>query len=136
MTVMTLFTENKVFTTEKIDSLKSYQIINESVLNNCSAYVEKLENGEKIAKGNVTEVGLLNYLTKQGTDVETALQTKTQNGFFEFLIPFSSSRKRATSAVRNSHSKKVSVFVKGAPEIVIDLCDRYLAENGVEEDLD
>jgi hypothetical protein len=33
-------------------------------MNNCSAYVEKLENGEKMAKGNVTEVGLLNFLTK------------------------------------------------------------------------
>jgi magnesium-transporting ATPase (P-type) len=106
------------------------------VIYNCSAYVEKLENGEKVAKGNVTEVGLLNYFTKQGIDVDASLQKKTQNGFFEFLIPFSSSRKRATSAVRNPRTKQVSVFVKGAPEIVIDLCDRYLAENGEEEDLD
>ncbi len=136
MTVMTLFTEDKVFTTEKVDSLQSYDIISECVLYNCSAYVEKLESGVKVAKGNVTEVGLLNYLTKQGVDVEAGLKQKTQDGFFEFLIPFSSSRKRATSAVRNPRSKKVSVYVKGAPEIVIDLCDRYLGENGKEEDLD
>jgi magnesium-transporting ATPase (P-type) len=52
------------------------------------------------------------------------------------LIPFSSSRKRATSAIQNPRTKNVSVFVKGAPEIVIDLCDRYIGENGEEEDLD
>lgn len=77
MTVMTLFAENKVYTQEPVNSLKSYNLISECVLNNCSAYVEKLDNGEKVAKGNVTEVGLLNYLTKQGTDVEFGLKNKT-----------------------------------------------------------
>lgn len=64
MTVMTLFTENKIYTSESISSLKSFKQISDCVLFNCSAYVEKIETGEKIAKGNVTEVGLLNYLTK------------------------------------------------------------------------
>ena len=77
MTVMTLFAENKTFTSEKIDNLQSYKLLSESVIYNCSAYVEKLENGEKVAKGNVTEVGLLNYFTKQGIDVESNLHKKT-----------------------------------------------------------
>ena len=77
MTVMTLYAENKLYTTEKVDQLKSYKLISECVLYNCSAYVEKLENGDKVAKGNVTEVGLLNYLTKQGTDVESGLKSKS-----------------------------------------------------------
>jgi magnesium-transporting ATPase (P-type) len=52
------------------------------------------------------------------------------------MVPFSSSRKRATTAVRNSKTKNVSVYVKGAPEIVIDLCDRFINEDGEEDDLD
>jgi len=73
MTVMTLYAENKMHTTERISELQSFDLISECVLYNCSAYVEKVDSGEKIAKGNVTEVGLLNYLTKQGIDVESGL---------------------------------------------------------------
>jgi len=61
---------------------------------------------------------------------------KESNGFVEFMIPFSSSRKRATSAIRSPRlGGQVSVFCKGAPEIVLDLCDRYVAKNGEEVDL-
>jgi len=52
------------------------------------------------------------------------------------MIPFSSSRKRATAAVNNPRLKEVSVFVKGAPEIVIELCDTYYGKNGEIVDLD
>lgn len=46
------------------------------------------------------------------------------------MIPFSSSRKRATSAVKNPRlgEDKYSVFCKGAPEIVIELCDSILKD--------
>ena len=47
------------------------------------------------------------------------------------MIPFNSSRKRACTAVRHpDDANLVRVFVKGAPEIVIDLCDRYFTSNG------
>jgi magnesium-transporting ATPase (P-type) len=52
------------------------------------------------------------------------------------MIPFSSSRKRATAAINNPRLNEISVFVKGAPEIVMDLCDTYHAKNGKVEELD
>ncbi len=51
-------------------------------------------------------------------------------------IPFNSKRKRACTAVRHpTDQNKVRVFLKGAPEIVIDYCNKYFNEQGEEVDL-
>ena len=45
-------------------------------------------------------------------------------------------RKRACTAVRHpTLENTVRVFVKGAPEIVIDLCDKFFDKDGNEQDL-
>lgn len=47
------------------------------------------------------------------------------------VIPFNSGRKRACTAVRlHNDPNTVRVFVKGAPEIVIDYCDQYFNKEG------
>jgi len=47
------------------------------------------------------------------------------------IIPFSSRRKRATTAVRHPEDpNKVRVFTKGAPEIVMDFCDKAFDSAG------
>jgi magnesium-transporting ATPase (P-type) len=51
-----------------------------------------------------------------------------------FDIPFSSSRKRATSVIRLPNGD-IRVFVKGAPEIVIEMCEKFHAENGAVQNL-
>ena len=95
-----------------------------------------MEARGRIAKGNVTEVGLLNHLMRSKVEIEALMQNKEAPGFVEFMIPFSSSRKRATSAVRNPRlNGSVHVFCKGAPEIVIELCDRFIGKDGEEKDL-
>ena len=43
-------------------------------------------------------------------------------------------RKRQTTAVRLS-SGKVRVFVKGAPEIILELCQKMLDSKGMESEL-
>jgi Ca2+ transporting ATPase len=41
------------------------------------------------------------------------------------LVPFSSSRKRATTALSHpDNSKLIRVFCKGAPEIVLQFCSK------------
>jgi magnesium-transporting ATPase (P-type) len=47
-------------------------------------------------------------------------------------IPFNSKRKKATCAlIENVGGQKIiRVYVKGAPEFVIGLCNQYLLENG------
>ena len=92
---------------------------------NSTAFVETEASGSKVVKGNVTEVGLLKYLMSSKIDVESFAEDKEQEGFVQFTIPFNSMRKRQTTAVKLS-SGKVRVFVKGGPEIVIELCSRKL----------
>lgn len=80
-----------------------------------------MENGELVSKGNVTECGMINYLLKQGAPVKETLDRRESENLIEFSIPFSSSRKRATTAVKEGED--IRVFCKGAPEILIELCD-------------
>ena len=86
--------------------------------------------------GNVTEVGLINYLIRSEIDVGTLYSMKDSPDFVEFTIPFSSKRKRATSVVKNQRiSGSISVFCMGAPEIVIEHCDTLIGVNGKVEAL-
>jgi P-type E1-E2 ATPase len=95
MTVMTIFTENAITDGIKYADLADRQVCEtlcQSVAWNCSAFVETEANGEKVCKGNVTEVGMLNYLMNSGVDVEQYIRDK--DGKMEMQIPFDSKRKR------------------------------------------
>lgn len=66
MTVMGLFAMNA-----EQDITKDHQVeklLQQCVLFNCSAHVE-IENGKVVAKGNVTECGMINYLLKHNVPV-------------------------------------------------------------------
>ena len=53
-------------------------------------------------------------------------------------IPFNSKRKKATTAVLlpGGHDDTVRVFVKGAPEYMLDLCTEFIASDGAVKKLD
>ena len=51
---------------------KSGPFIAEAVLFNSSSHIEQ-ENGRQVAKGNVTEVGLINYLMSSKIDADVLL---------------------------------------------------------------
>ena len=134
MTVMAHFINNRIALNEPMVESETTKLIAESICYNCSAFIEA-EGDKKVAKGNVTEVGLLNHITRSKMNAEEFLAQKDADGFAEFFIPFSSSRKRATAVIRNPRTGGVTVFCKGAPEIVMEFCDKILAENGNETDL-
>ncbi len=70
-------------------------------------------------------------MIKSEVDVGTLYNLKEAPDFVEFTIPFSSTLKRATSVVQNPRiGGIISVFCKGAPEILIDHCDKLLGVNG------
>lgn len=47
------------------------------------------------------------------------------------IIPFNSRRKKACTVVRHPDDKNVvRVFCKGAPEIVIETCDKFINKEG------
>ena len=99
------------------------------MLFNCSAFVEHEKSGLNAVKGNVTEVGLIKFLMNSRVDVVSMLDMKKDESFIELQIPFNSHRKRQTTAVRHKNGK-IRVYVKGAPEIVIERCSRMIDKNG------
>jgi magnesium-transporting ATPase (P-type) len=62
-------------------------------------------------------------------EVESLIHRRGQDGTFEFQIPFNSSRKRQTSAVRLTNGN-VRVFLKGGPDFIIDKCSHTLDAQG------
>jgi Ca2+ transporting ATPase len=95
MTVMALYAEDIITSGSEDKGLLNRSICDtlaQSVLWNCSAFVETELDGSKICKGNVTEVGMVNYLMKSGVDVEKYISEK--EGKIEMQIPFDSKRKR------------------------------------------
>lgn len=128
---MKFFTMDQVFEGRPMNfsQMKTAQLMSEGVLFNCSARVEKNDNGELETKGNCTEQGLIKFLMEVGVDTYENIMKKTDN--ILQIIPFNSKRKRACTAVRHPDDQGTCrTFLKGAPEIVIPFCTKYLNENG------
>lgn len=133
MTVVKLWANGKVLDSEvtSAEQITDKTLLAETILFNCSAVID--QNGTP--KGNCTEVGIITYMLKLGIDAQRMLQAKEDN--IETKIPFNSKRKRATIAIAHPDDiNKVRVFVKGAPEIVINNCDKYIDESGEAAALD
>lgn len=132
MTVVQLWANNQILTSSSVDAEKilDKKLLGESILYNCSAVVE-----DGVASGNCTEVGIIKYIMTLGIDAQRTLNSKSDNMLS--LIPFNSKRKRATTVIQHpDDAQKVRVFCKGAPEIVIDYCTKFVNETGEEVDID
>ena len=69
MTVQSAFLESEVMNGESnpgINSLASADDIMKAVIFNSTAFIQTEENGTDSYQGNVTEVGLIKYLTESG----------------------------------------------------------------------
>ncbi len=75
--------------------------------------------------GDPTEGSLL-VLGKKGQLVEEQLQ---KNFTFVHELPFDSDRKRMTVIHKNNINRKIEAYAKGAPDLLLKVCDRIL-ENG------
>jgi len=51
-------------------------LISESIIYNSTAYIETNENGVKETTGNVTEVGLIKYLTSSKVNTEKMIEQR------------------------------------------------------------
>lgn len=140
MSVQEFYVNDRVIKGDKFASLASdpsHDFIVQSVLYNSSAYVDEKPDPltgvkRKVAIGNVTECGLINYLLASNVDCEELISHRKRPNFLQFDIPFDSGRKRATSVVQLPNGN-VRVFVKGAPEVVIEMCDYFHTINGVQD---
>jgi len=140
MTVCEGFFEDSIAegqTNKGLKQQKTGDLVAQTICFNSSAYIETLANGEKKTKGNVTEVGIIDYLQRAGFDCETMLKQRDQELETLFTIPFSSQRKRATNVIKNPYNPgQVRVYVKGAPDMCIQLCDKMVGGDGESIDMD
>ena len=79
----------------------SYELITESIVYNSTAFIEGSEHGgAKETSGNVTEVGLIKYLTSSKVNCEKMIEQREKNEVV-FKLPFNSKRKRSTTVIRH-----------------------------------
>ena len=110
------------------DSDLELLLITGALCNNASLEPREEKNSWEIM-GDPTEGALVVSAAKGGFEKETLEKTFPRIG----EIPFTSERKRMTTIHRTPEGEIIA-HVKGAPEVVLDLCDKIF-ENGKEKKL-
>lgn len=101
--------------------------IRECIIYNCEAKVE-MGTTTYVPVGNGTEIGLLRFL--QDADVPIHLHTNFKNGRTKMISPHTPDRKRSAIALESPQRQgKVVIYVKGAPEIILNYCKDMLSTN-------
>lgn len=91
-----------------------------------ASYEEKIM-GEPLSSGDPTEIALLK--AAWGTGIRKADMDKEYVRTYE--IPFDSDRKRMTVVVKNKKGESY-IFIKGAIDVILDLCDKQLTSEGIQ----
>jgi Ca2+-transporting ATPase len=118
------------------DIAKPYiEVLSEAIAINSTAEMVAMEDGTREFVGSKTEVALLNFYKQQLVplgvaehhDVRTQCVVANQ-------IPFDSARKRMATTIK--HKNTTRLHVKGASEIILDLCDKKIDVDGKIKALD
>lgn len=106
-------------------SPQTLESIKGGILYNCDARVE-MDATTYVPVGNPTEVGFLKFL--QDADIPIHLLIQRKNGRIRASVPFSSEKKRSAIALEDpDRPGVVVVHVKGAPEVILELCQSMVA---------
>ena len=107
---------------------ETLELIKESIMYNCEARVE-MDATTYVPVGNATEVALLKFLQDAEVPVHLLIQKKLDR--IRAVLPFSSEKKRsAVAMVHPDRPNEVMIYVKGAPENVLNLCGRQIDKQG------
>lgn len=107
---------------------RELELVRANMAVNSTAEVSKDENNELVTIGNPTEVALLKWMHKNGPDYEVY----RDNAVYLHQEPFSTETKRMVSTVILNENEQPIRFIKGAPEVVLAMCDS-IAGDGTEE---
>ena len=113
----------------------------ENALLNNDAFLTTNADNREVGVGSAIEVAMLkwarllgvNYLTMREQTPQLKQDDGSSTGILKFY-PFHSDRKRSSCLVRLSNGK-YRLYVKGAPEMVIRLCDDMILPDGSKKEL-
>jgi P-type Ca2+ transporter type 2C len=103
------------------------QLVIENIAVNSTAHLDIADPVKPKTLGNPTEAALLLWLHKQNI----SYLEKRENVDFLEQLTFSTERKYMASMVYSPVLKKKVLYVKGAPEIVLKLCNNALCKEGL-----
>ena len=140
MTITNIFYDNQIFNVEGtgynpegefyVDGKKSKPdelILEIGVLCNNATLTE--ENGQYSIIGDPTEGSLIVLGKKGGLNEE---ELKKDHDFLKEL-PFDSERKRMSVIFENKKNLQKEVYVKGAPDLLLNVCDRIIEGGKIRE---
>ena len=109
-----------------------YDTLAASIASNSRAELGKdLPNDRTEIIGNKTEGAMLIFLRKLGVDYRELRNSLDKVKTF----PFSSAKKRMSTLVRSSGNEG-HLYTKGASEIIAEMCNSYLANDGTTQTID
>lgn len=103
---------------------ENLELIRQNMAVNSTAEVFQEKDGTVAAIGNPTEAALLKWLHQNGTDYQEcrkSAEVKDQ-------MPFSTERKYMQTIASVGNTSQTVKFVKGAPEILLDMCDSIASD--------
>jgi len=131
MEVVNFYTQNIFVLNSRKNTLMQCELDNsiiekiiESIVYNSQAHIEMTDNSFYLPIGNGTEVSLIKWLQDAEIPVHEVMAQK--EGRVLAQVPFDSKMKRSIIAVQHPYlSDTVRIYVKGAPEIVLQNCTSH-----------
>ncbi len=112
---------------KELDDSSLSRTICESIAVNSTAFLDRSDPAKTIVLGNPTEGALLLWLTAQRKNYD-ALRKECP---VSDQLTFSTERKYMATLIYSPFHKKNILYVKGAPEIVLGLCQDVLTPEGL-----
>lgn len=117
-------------TQNRMSVVRSHFVCDEATVLDCvavnsTAELSKKADGSTTGIGNPTEAALLTWITTQCTADYAILRSEWDIISRE---PFSTQTKYMSTTARNIRDGRVVKFIKGAPEIVMDMCGQDFPE--------
>lgn len=128
--------DNKNDKDQKIDKSQFLSLMEIAVLNSRVTLEQKDEKSPPAPSSDATELGLYRFFSKcieerVGMNIESFREANPKI----FEIPFMSNNKWQMSIHLVATGKQV-MFIKGAPDVLLKKCSRYLAPDGLFQNID
>ena len=122
-------TQNQMSVNETLSYCKSDVMLYESISVNTTAFLDFSNKNKTEIIGNPTEGAMLLWLHNQGVNY---LNYRENMKIYQ-QVPFSTKYKFMATVVESQVLNKPMFYVKGAPEIILNHCNRIKTDSGIDD---